>query len=157
MSTLRNHLDTLAQTGTSRAPGIQIQTEGKPPLVLRVPPDFWTIQTQHHNHIHEDVHVTPAFLKYWFCKAVNAMIAANQSSTTTLSIVDNFNLADDAYCEHVMALLSSDDEQSDHNPAALCLEDLSEAVKQVVSFTDDSLKGIKQKIDTLASSLASLD
>ena len=157
MSTLRNHLDTLAQTGTSRAPGIQIQTEGKPPLVLRVPPDFWTIQTQHHNHIHEDVHVTPAFLKFWFCKAVNAMIATNQSNTTALNIVDNFGLSDDDYCNHVMALMSSDDEQSDHDPADLCLEDLTEAVNKIVSFTDESLNGIKEKLNSLAASLSSVD
>ena len=77
--------------------------------------------------------------------------------TTTFSLVDGLVLSEDDYYNHVMALQASDDKNSDHDLAEICLKDLSKAVKQVVSFTDDSLKGIKQSIKTISSSLTSID
>ena len=101
----------IAYWESSKFPRLKIIVQGRPPMTLAIPADFWKNAVAHHDTVVQDVLISKGLLKHYVCLALQAAIDNPNSLADAFELIDHVQMPDSLYVGHIWPRPGTTDEQ----------------------------------------------
>ena len=147
-----SRMQQIADWKSSKFPRLKISPQGRPPMTLAIPTDFWENAVNHHDTLVKDVLISEGLLKHYVCLALQAAINNPDSSADAFELVDHVNMPDSLYVGHIWPRPGSTNEQS----STLTLRDLDDTRMSICQHTTTKFNAISHELQELKGALDNL-
>ena len=137
---------------SNKFPRLKISPQGRPPMTLAIPTDFWETAVTHHDTLVKDVLISKGLLKHYVCLALQAAINNPDSSADAFELVDHVQMPDSLHVGHIWPRPGSTNKQV----STLTLKDLNDTRMSICQHTTNKFNALSHEIQELKGALENL-